>query len=286
MLKKKIITILIFAIGVIILLYPIVTKIISYNNQTIAISKYIKKVDNINKDEKEKYIEQTENYNKGIYEEDIFNTEEEKIDSIDFLKENEVIAYINIPKIDINLPIYEGTSDKILNMGVGHIKNTSYPSESKNTHCVLVGHTGLAHAKIFDDLDKLEIGDIFYINYLGENFKYKVTEINTILPEDTKKLEIEENKNKVTLVTCTPKHINTHRLLVTGEKEEIKKDEINLINDKITSYQSKINVKILKNIIYIIISVLILIISIIIIGFIFLKINSLIKHIIKKHFKR
>ena len=83
MLKKKIITILIFAIGVIILLYPIVTKIISYNNQTIAISKYIKKVDNINKDEKEKYIEQTENYNKGIYEEDIFNTEEEKIDSID-----------------------------------------------------------------------------------------------------------------------------------------------------------------------------------------------------------
>lgn len=286
MLKKKIITILIFSIGVIILLYPIVSKIISYNNQTVAISKYIEKVDSIDKDKKEQYIKQTEDLNKDIYEENIFNTEGETIDTLDFLKEDEVIAYINIPKIDINLPIYEGTSDKILNLGVGHIKNTSYPTKKTNSHSVLVGHTGLTNAKIFDDLDKLEIGDIFYINYLGENFKYKVTEINTVLPEDTKKLEIEENKNKVTLVTCTPKHINTHRLLVTGEREEINEGEISLINDKINNTQSKTKAIILKNIVYVIIIILVLIIIIFIIRFILIKINSLIKHIIKKHFKR
>lgn len=277
--KRKIITILIFAIGVIILLYPIVSKIISYNNQTVAISKYIEKVDNIDKESKEQYIKQTENYNKDIYEEDIFNTEGETIDTLDFLKENEVIAYISIPKIDINLPIYEGTSDKILNLGVGHIKNTSYPTKKTNSHSVLVGHTGLAHAKIFDDLDKLEIGDIFYINYLGENLKYKITEINTVLPEDTKKLEIEENKNKVTLVTCTPKHVNTHRLLVTGEIEEINEDEINLINDKINNTQSKTNAKLFSNIL-IFVGICF---GIVFIGFnLFLLIKFISKKILKK----
>src|SRR5699024_8855316 len=123
-----------------------------------AILKYTEKVDLLDDKEKEEIIEKTDNLNKEIYEENIFNSDENKIDTIDFLKDDEVIAYINIPKINVNLPIYEGTSDKILNLGVGHIKNTSYPTKNINTHCILVGHTGLTKAKIFDDLDKLVLG--------------------------------------------------------------------------------------------------------------------------------
>lgn len=284
--RKKIITILIFITGIIILLYPIVSKVISYKNQSIAILKYTEKVDLLDDKEKEEIIEKTDNLNKEIYEENIFNSDENKIDTIDFLKDDEVIAYINIPKINVNLPIYEGTSDKILNLGVGHIKNTSYPTKNINTHCILVGHTGLTKAKIFDDLDKLVLGDVFYINYLGENLKYKITEINTVLPEDTKKLEIEENKNKVTLVTCTPKHINTHRLLVTAEREEINNDEIKMVNDKINNNSSKTNANLFLDIVGFFFIILIVISICFGIVFIGSNIFSLIKFLIKKIIKK
>lgn len=144
-----------------------------------------------------------------------------------------MMGYIEIPKIKILLPIYHGTSERVLQSGVGHLEHTSLPVGGKSTHAVLSGHRGLANAKIFTDLNKMEKGDVFYIKVLTRTFTYQVDQILTVEPTETKALEIEEGKDYVTLVTCTPYGINTHRLLVRGRRipyEEAKKvsDEMEL----------------------------------------------------------
>ena len=137
-----------------------------------------------------------------------------------------MMGYIDIPKIDIVLPVYHGISEKVLQSGVGHLPNTSLPVGGESSHAVLSGHRGLANAKIFTDLNKMEIGDVFYIKVLHHTFAYQVDQILTVLPSDTDALQIEKGKDYVTLVTCTPYAVNTHRLLVRGTRipyEEAKK---------------------------------------------------------------
>ena len=142
-----------------------------------------------------------------------------------------MMGYIDIPKINILLPVYHGTSEEVLQSGIGHLKNTSLPVGGKSSHAVLSGHRGLAHAKMFTDLNRMEIGDVFYIKVLHHTFAYEVDQILTVEPQDTKALAIEKGKDYVTLVTCTPYAINTHRLLVRGKripyKEAQKKEEAN-----------------------------------------------------------
>ena len=127
-----------------------------------------------------------------------------------------MMGYIRIPKIDVELPIYHGTEERVLQSGVGHFEGTSLPVGGESTHSVLTGHRGLPSKILFTDLDKLVEGDVFYIKILGETFAYQVDQILTVLPEDTKALSIEPGKDYVTLVTCTPYAVNTHRLLVRG----------------------------------------------------------------------
>ena len=127
-----------------------------------------------------------------------------------------MIGYIRIPKIDVELPIYHGTEERVLQSGVGHFEGTSLPVGGESTHSVLTGHRGLPSKILFTDLDKLVEGDVFYIKILGETFAYQVDQILTVLPEDTKALSIEPGKDYVTLVTCTPYAVNTHRFLVRG----------------------------------------------------------------------
>jgi len=115
------------------------------------------------------------------------------------------------------LPIYEGTADKTLNKGIGHLEKTSLPTNNYAYHSVLVGHTGISTKKFFDDLSNLNIGDEFVVTILNESFKYKIYEIKKVLPNQTKDLKVQENRKLVTLVTCTPKFVNSHRLLVMGE---------------------------------------------------------------------
>ena len=138
------------------------------------------------------------------------------------------MGYIRIPKINVELPIYHGTSEAVLQAGVGHFWDTSLPVGGESTHTVLTGHRGLPTKTLFTNMDKLEVGDIFYIKVLDETLAYQIDQILTVLPQETDSLSIEPGKDYATLVTCTPFAINTHRLLVRGERmpyEEATKQE-------------------------------------------------------------
>lgn len=132
------------------------------------------------------------------------------------LNVGETMGYLEIPKIDSSLPIYHGTSELVMEEGVGHMEGTSLPVGGLGTHCVLASHSGLPDAKLFTDLGKLAVGDKFYIHVLDEMLTYQVDEIDVVLPSDTSKLEIVPGEDYVTLLTCTPTGTNTHRLLVRG----------------------------------------------------------------------
>lgn len=129
-----------------------------------------------------------------------------------------VMAYVDIPPIGVYLPVQHGTGAETLEKSVGHVVGTSLPVGGSSTHAVLSAHSGMASSKLFSDIDQLEKGDTFYIHVLGEVLAYEVDNINTVLPTDTSLLQIEDGKDLVTLVTCTPFGINTHRLLVRGHR--------------------------------------------------------------------
>ena len=127
-----------------------------------------------------------------------------------------VMAYVDIPKINVYLPVQHGTDADTLERAVGHVVGTSLPVGGSSTHAVLSAHSGMASSKLFSDIDQLAVGDMFYIHVLGEVLAYKVDAIHTVLPTDTSLLQIADGKDLVTLVTCTPFGVNTHRLLVRG----------------------------------------------------------------------
>ena len=129
-----------------------------------------------------------------------------------------VMAYVDIPKINVYLPVQHGTDADTLERAVGHVVGTSLPVGGSSTHAVLSAHSGMASSKLFSDIDQLTEGDTFYIHVLGDTLAYRVDAINTVLPTDTSRLQIEGGKDYVTLVTCTPFGINTHRLLVRGHR--------------------------------------------------------------------
>lgn len=128
------------------------------------------------------------------------------------------MGYVHIPKLAVSLPIYHGTEEETLDRGVGHLIGSSLPIGGSSTHAILTGHSGLASQKMFSDLDKLEVGDTFYLEVLNEFLAYEVDQINTVLPHDTAYLGLEEGKDLCTLVTCTPFGVNTHRLLIRGRR--------------------------------------------------------------------
>lgn len=138
-----------------------------------------------------------------------------------------LMGYIDIPKIDINLPIYHGTTAEVLAGGVGHLQPTSLPVGGTGTHSVLSAHTGVAGRKLFTDLDQLTEGDTFYIHVLGQVLAYRVKSIKVVLPDDVSALSIDPTADKVTLVTCTPYGVNDHRLLVTGVRTDYDEEEAN-----------------------------------------------------------
>lgn len=129
-----------------------------------------------------------------------------------------VMAYVDIPKINVYLPVQHGTDADTLEKSVGHVVGTSLPVGGDSTHAVLSAHSGMASSKLFSDIDQLTVGDVFYIRVLGDTLVYEVDSIHTVLPTDTSLLQIEDGKDYVTLVTCTPFGVNTHRLLVRGHR--------------------------------------------------------------------
>lgn len=131
---------------------------------------------------------------------------------------NGIMGYLQVPKIHVQLPIYHGTADATLEIGVGHLLGSALPIGGESSHCILSGHSGMASSKMLSDLDRMEIGDVFFLDVLGERLAYEVDQIKTVLPHDTTFLGIEPGKDLATLVTCTPFGVNTHRLLVRGSR--------------------------------------------------------------------
>lgn len=136
---------------------------------------------------------------------------------------DETMGILEIPKIDVLLPIYQGTTEAVLKKGIGHLEGSSVLGGGRSTHCLLAGHRGLPDAELFTRLGEVEEGDLFYIEVNSQRYTYKVCEIQVVRPEETEGLGIQENRDLVSLITCTPYGINTHRLIVTGERMEEKK---------------------------------------------------------------
>ena len=225
---KKFLPIFTVLIGITLLLYPWISNYLHDNRVDSTINSYQSEVKNIDESQKEDLLKDAKAFNKTLATtkiefKDPFNTKEEIILNyfeILNLNKNGMIATIDIPKIKVHLPIYHGTDDKVLQKGVGHLQGSSFPVGGKSTHCVLSAHTGLNSAKLFTDLVDLQKGDLFFITVLNQKLAYKVIEINTVLPQDVSLLRIKDGEDLVTLVTCTPYGVNSHRLLVTGKRTE------------------------------------------------------------------
>lgn len=219
------------------MIYPIVSNSVHDKNKNEVLKNYEEIIDNASNEKIKEEREKAKRYNETLMN-DVVMADSEVQEEIDYfdtlnLNNNEIMGYISIPKIDVKLPIYHGTSENVLKNGVGHLEGTSLPIGGEGTHSALTGHTGLPNAKLFTDLDKIEVGDIFYLDILDEKMAYEVDQIKIVEPQDTSDLAIDPTKDYVTLVTCTPYGINSHRLLVRGTRvpytedveEEINKQE-------------------------------------------------------------
>lgn len=222
---NKIAIFLIF-IGIIIICMPYINRAIFEVKSSMNIEMYEDNIERISKEEQEKEKRKLRIENQKINEKDLFDSSLIKeFESLDKEKNN-ILGIIIIPKINVELPIYEGTTKENLNKGIGHLKGTSNLINGVSSHSVLVGHSGLSNSTMFDRLNELNISDVFYIKAQNEVLKYEIVQKNIILPDECD-LKIEENENLCTLVTCTPYRVNTHRLLATGKLEKtINKEEL------------------------------------------------------------
>ena len=210
--------IFVFIIGIALVCYPIISNFVASKNNAGLISTYDKQVDNLSSAEKKEMIKDAEQWNDKLYRQQKGISVDDNLDYLDILNiGNGIIGSIEIPQIDVNLPIYHGTNDDVLNIGTGHVEDSSMPVGGINTHTVITGHSGLPSNKLFTRLDELKEKDIFYICVLDEILAYEIDTIETVLPENAD-YQIEDGKDLATLVTCTPYGINTHRLLVTGHR--------------------------------------------------------------------
>ena len=179
-------------------------------------------INNISEEDYSKLWQQAYKYNEELAQKPMsFNlTDEEKLEynSIMDPTGTGIIGSIEIENIGVNLPIYHGTEESVLQTGIGHLEGTSFPTGTKSTHAILSGHRGLPSAKLFSDLDQMIVGDTFLLHILDQTFAYQVDQINIVLPEETQDLAIVDGKEYVTLVTCTPYGVNTHRLLVRAKR--------------------------------------------------------------------
>lgn len=214
--------ILLFLAGAAVFLYPTVSNWLAEIHQSGVIQEYEKELAAEDEDFYAAEWQKAQEYNENLAGDPVRDpfvpgTGYALPDNyLDCLNIGGVMGYIEIPKIGVRLPIYHGTSEEVLQEGVGHIESTALPIGGEFTHAILTGHRGLPRAKLFTDLDQLEIGDQFYIYVLNEVLAYEVDEINTVLPDELQELQAVEGRDLVTLITCTPYGVNTHRLLVQG----------------------------------------------------------------------
>ena len=223
---SKIVTLIlliVFFVGFCVLLYPAVSQYWNSRVQSKAVASYEQLLDSIDRDATDSIFEKAYAYNKALSELSFPLTQYSKLTDYDAalnMNENGMMGYISIDKIQVELPIYHHINSQILNVACGHMEGTSFPVGGEGTHCVLSAHRGLPTAKLFTDLDKLEIGDTFRITILDKVLTYEVDQIKIVLPDNLNDIQIEDGMDYVTLLTCTPYGINTHRLLVRGHRIE------------------------------------------------------------------
>lgn len=214
----------VFLVGLSLLLYPTVSDWWNSMHQTRAIASYSGAVAQMRAEQRQELLDQARAYNETLVgKADRFTMSDEELEEYNSLLNvdgTNVIGSIDIDKIDCHLPIYHGTDDAVLQVGVGHLEGSSLPVGGPSTHAVISGHRGLPSARLFTDLDQLEVGDTFTISVLDETLTYEVDQIRIVEPTDLSDLAIEEGQDLCTLVTCTPYGINTHRLLVRGHRVE------------------------------------------------------------------
>lgn len=212
-----------FLVGISLLLYPAFSNYWNSKTQSRAIVDYEAVLEHLKPEDYSAMFQAAYDYNRALYETDYPLMDYEEIpgyyDTLT-LPGSSIIGYVKIDKIGVELPIYHGTSDEVLNVGVGHLEGTSLPVGGENTHSVMSAHRGLPSAKLFTDLDRLEPGDTFQITVLDQVLTYQVDQVKVITPTEVEDLLIAEGKDYCTLFTCTPYGINTHRLLVRGIRIE------------------------------------------------------------------
>ena len=221
--NKTIIMILFFFVGLLVLLYPSISDFYNQKRQSKVIVDYESLLEKYSSNDYTQLFDEADKYNKELaslkypY---IYYKELKNYNKILDVNNTGMMGYISIDKIKVELPIYHGTSEQVLNVAVGHLEGSSFPVGGLGTHSVLSAHRGLPSSKLFTDLNKLEIGDTFTVTILDRLITYEVDQIETVEPNDLQKLEINPEKDYITLMTCTPYGINTHRLLVRGTRIE------------------------------------------------------------------
>ena len=222
--RSTILLILILLIGLSLMLYPSFADWWNSFHSSRAIASYVEQVANIDDAQYEELWDAAWDYNQSLLHRPndfLLSDEQQKIyKSLLDIGGNGIMGYIEIPVIDVMLPIYHGTGESVLQIAVGHLDWTSLPVGGAGSHCVVSGHRGLPSARLFTDLDKLKVGDVFMLHVLNEILTYEIDQILIVEPQDTDPLLIEPGKDLCTMITCTPYGINSHRMLVRGHRIE------------------------------------------------------------------
>lgn len=237
---KKLSTVLLiatFVAGLSLLLYPTVSNYWNTLHASRAVATYVDAVQNMGEDKRREMLQKAIDYNKSLTSDNqrltISSARRQEYESILDVDGNGMIGYIEIPNVNITLPVYHGTNDDVLQIAVGHLDWTSLPVGGTSTHCVLSGHRGLPSAKLFTNLDQVKEGDSFVIRVLDEVLTYEVDQIRIVEPAAVDDLMIENGKDYCTLVTCTPYGVNSHRLLVRGHRVENESESIRVTSEAI-----------------------------------------------------
>ena len=220
---STIILILIFLVGLSVMLYPSVSDAVNRKHQSRAVAGYAEEVEQLSDADYQTYFDAADAYNRQLnttpnafYKPDLVSGYAQTLD----ISGTGIMGYITIPKISVELPIYQGTDEGVLQVAAGHLEGSSLPVGGAGTHAVISAHRGLPSAKLFTNLDELEVGDRFTITVLNRVLTYEVDQISIVLPTEIDQLLPTEGMDYVTLMTCTPYGINTHRLLVRGKRVE------------------------------------------------------------------
>ncbi|SFC27444.1 class C sortase [Streptococcus equinus] len=230
------ILIILLLVGLFLVLYPTVSDYWNSFHQSKAVASYLQDVEDMEESKKDSLREEARVYNEKLPQNVTPSLQVSGYDKTFYnetfkVSKSGIMAYIEIPKLNTTLPIYHGTDETVLQVAIGHIPGTSFPIGGKGSHAVVSGHRGLPSARLFTDIDHLVEGDIFLIQVLDETLTYQVDQILTVLPQEVSALRVDPNQDYVTLTTCTPYGINTHRLLVRGHRVANLKGDVRVVSE-------------------------------------------------------